>query len=117
MGIFNVKLEIGNPQGERYEVVEAMVDSGSTYTTLPASLLQRLGVSPHDTRTFELADGSRIQRGFGRTWMRLEGKEDISPVVFWRYDVPPLLGAVTLEIFSLGIDPVNSRLIPVNSRA
>ena len=27
----------------------------------------------------------------------------------------PLLGAVTLEIFSLGIDPVNERLIPVEA--
>ena len=27
----------------------------------------------------------------------------------------PLLGALTLEVFSLGIDPVNQRLIPVDS--
>ena len=43
--------------------------------------------------------------------MRLDGSEDISPVVFWDDGAQPLPGAVTLEIFSLGIDPVNERLI------
>ena len=62
-----------------------------------------------------LADGGRVQRDFGRTWTRLEGEQDISPVVFGDEDATPLLGAVTLEIFGLGIDPVNMRLIPVDS--
>ncbi len=48
-------------------------------------------------------------------WMRLDGREDVSPVVFWEEGVQPLLGAVTLEIFSLNIDPVNERLIPVDA--
>ena len=43
-------------------------------------------------------------------------EEDISPVVFWDENTTPLLGAVTLEIFSLGIDPVNNQLIPIESR-
>lgn len=116
MGIFNVALEIGDPEGQRYETVEAMVDSGATYTTMPASLLTRLGIVPHTSRTFILADGTRLRRGFGRAWFRLEGQEDISPVVFWDEDATPLLGRVTLGIFSLGIDSVNRQLIPVESR-
>ena len=35
-------------------------------------------------------------------------------MVFWDEDTTPLLGAVTLEIFSLGIDPVNNQLIPMS---
>ena len=116
MGIFNVALEIGDPQGQRYETVEAMVDSGAAYTIMPASLLDSLGVEARSSRTFILADGTRIRRGFGQTWMRLEGEEYISPVVFWDEGTTPLLGAVTLEIFSLGIDPVNNQLIPIESR-
>ena len=115
MGTFSIQLQVGNPSGDRFETVEAMVDSGATYTVLPASLLERLDVVPHATRHFVLADGSRVGRRFGRTWMRLDGKEDLSPVVFWDEDALPLLGAVTLEIFSLGIDPVNRRLIPVDA--
>ena len=116
MGILHVELEVGDPQGQHYEVIETMVDSGAAYTTLPASILKRLGVAPHTSRTFILADGTRLRRGFGRTWFRLEGQEDISPVVFWDEGTTPLLGAVTLEIFSLGIDPVNNQLIPIDSR-
>lgn len=115
MGTFTVQLEVADPEGRHFETVEAMVDSGATYTTLPTSILERLGMVPHSVRRFVLADGSRVERGFGRTWMRLDGSEDISPVVFWEDGVQPLLGAVTLEIFSLGIDPVHERLIPVDA--
>lgn len=116
MGTFSTELQVGDPLGNRFEAVEAMVDSGATYTVLPASLLRRLGVIPHATRRFVLAEGHRVGRRFGRTLIRLGGKEDVSPVVFWDEDTPPLLGTVTLEIFSLGVDPVNQRLIPVNAR-
>ena len=115
MGIFYVNVEIGDPQGERYETVRALVDTGSAYTILQSSLLESLGVEPRDTRNFQVADGRIITRGFGQTWVRLDGREIISPVVFWDEGTTPLLGAVTLEIFGLGIDTVNRRLIPVTS--
>lgn len=40
---------------------------------------------------------------------------DVSPVAFRDEESLPLLGAVTLEILGLGIDPVNRRLIPVDA--
>jgi predicted aspartyl protease len=55
-----------------------------------------------------------MQRQIGQTWIRLEGEEYIAPVVFGDENAHPLLGAVTLEIFRLGIDPVQMRLIPVD---
>ena len=74
MGVFRVEMEIGDPQGERYEVVEAMVDSGASYTMIPAPLLRSLGVTPLSSGSFKLADGSRIELDIGQTWMRLEGE-------------------------------------------
>ena len=115
MGTFSVTLGVADPQGRRYEEVEAMVDSGATYTVLPASILEGLGVTPHESRMFVLADGTRVERGFGRTWMSIDGRQDVSPVVFWDEDSLPLLGAVTLEIFGLGVDPVNGRLLPIDA--
>ncbi|MCY4102446.1 MAG: aspartyl protease family protein [bacterium] len=115
MGSFTVTLGVADPEGRRYEEVEAMVDSGAAYTVLPASILEDLGVAPRDRRSFVLADGRTVERGFGHTWLRLDGREDISPVVFWVEDSMPLLGAVTLEIFGLGVDPVNGRLMPVEA--
>ncbi len=115
MGTFAVALGVGDPQGRRYEEVEAMVDSGAAYTVLPASILEDVGVEPHEDRGFVLADGGRLERGFGRTWLSLDGRQEVSPVVFWDEDSLPLLGAVTLEIFGLCIDPVNGRLTSVEA--
>ena len=53
------------------------------------------------------------ERDIGRTWLKLEEGEEIVPVIFGEEDSQPLLGAVTLEIFRLGVDPVSQRLIPV----
>ena len=53
-----------------------------------------------------------MERGFGRTWLSLDGRQDVSAVVFWDERSLPLRGAATLETFGLGIDPVNGRLVP-----
>ena len=112
MGTFRVAIEIGDPQGERYEQVQALVDTGATYTTAPASLLQGLGVEAHDRVTFIMADGRRIEREVGRTWVRVDGKAEVTLVVFGDEGVEALLGAYTLEGLRLGIDPANDRLVP-----
>jgi len=112
MGTFRVAIEIGDPRGERYEQVEALVDTGATYTTAPASILQRLGVTPHDRVTFIMADGRRIERQVGRTRVRVDGKAEVTLVVFGDEGVEALLGAYTLEGLRLGIDPANERLVP-----
>ena len=113
MGTFRIQMGVGGPQGQHYEYVEALVDSGATYNILPASLLRRLGVEVWRSGTFSLADGRSVQRDLGQTRVRINGEEAIAPVVFGDEGVQPLLGAVTLEIFGLGIDPVKMRLIPV----
>ena len=64
MGTFSVRLQMGDPSGHRFETIDAIVDSGATYTVLPASLLERLNVHAHATRYFVLADGIRVERRF-----------------------------------------------------
>ncbi len=88
--------------------------SGASYTMIPSSLLRSLGVTPLRRRGFKLADGSRVELEIGQTWMRVEGELGIAPVVFVEEDAQPLLGAVTLEMFQLGIDPVEMQLVPVD---
>ncbi len=115
MGTFSVDVEVGDPQGNRYEMVRALVDTGSTYTTLPDGLLRRLDVVPTGTRSFVLADERRVQRDVAIAWVRLEGDAYPSLVVFGPDDAQPLLGAVTLETFGLAVDPINQRLIHVDA--
>ena len=47
MGTFNANIEIGSPDGSRFETVNALVDTGSSLTAIPAPILHRLGVTPH----------------------------------------------------------------------
>jgi len=113
MGTFRVSIEVGDPAGQRYEAVEALVDTGATYATLPAPLLQSLEVVPHTRDTFVLADGRRVERDIGRTWIRVDGRTELTLVVFGEPATPPLLGAYVLEGLRLAADPVGRRLMPV----
>ncbi len=113
MGTFKVEVQIGDPAALRFESVQALVDTGATYTVLPASLLTRLGVEPHTRGEFRLADGRRAELDIGRAWVQLDGRREFTLVVFGAEDADPLLGAVTLEEFRLAPDPVSRTLIPV----
>ena len=46
MGTFNTDIEIGSPEGSRFETVNALVDTGASLTSLPGSTLRELGVVP-----------------------------------------------------------------------
>ena len=111
MGTFSKDIEIGSPDGSRYETFSALVDTGASITTLPASALRELGVEPHDQLTFALADGRRIQREVGQTWIRIDGRAIITQVVFGDEGGRPLLGAYSLQGLMLAVDTPNERLV------
>jgi len=113
MGTFAVTIEAGDPQGASFRAVEALVDTGASYTTLPSGLLRELGVAPHGQRPFLLATGDTVIRDIGRTWVRIDGQMEMTIVVFGDDGASPLLGAVTLEEFGLGVDPIARKLISV----
>jgi len=113
MGTFRAAIDIGDPQGQRYESVEAMVDTGSTYTWVPRDVLAKLGVQPEFRQQFLTADGRAIERDVAETRVRLDGQQRITMVVFGDEGSAPLLGAYTLEGFGLAADPLGKRLIPV----
>ena len=114
MGTFTVEIEVGDSLGSQFEAVEALVDTGATYTMIPASVLNRLGVVPVAQMNFILADGQRIERDVGEASLRILGSSFHSPIVFANEDSNVLLGAVTLQIFGLGVDSLNERLIRVD---
>ena len=113
MGTFRVTIEVGDPAGASYREVSMLVDSGASYSQVPDSILRALGVAPHTRRTFQLADGRQVERDVGQTWIRHNGLEQMTLVVFGTEDSEAVLGAVTLEELGLAVDPLNGRLIPV----
>jgi predicted aspartyl protease len=113
VGTFYYPVEVGDPLGLYFERVEALVDTGAIYSAFPASQLLRLGVTPHDRRRLKIGSGRSIDFDLGRTWIRLDGKPEIVLVLFGDEELGPVLGAHSLEAYSLGVDPVGKRLIPV----
>ena len=113
MGTFVARLDVGDPQGTRYESIDAMVDTGATYTWVPKDILARLGVTPEFRRQLMTADGRVIERDMAETRVRFDGQQRTTMVVFGDEGSKPLLGAYTLEGFGLAADPLGKRLIPV----
>ena len=89
------------------------MDTGASYTWVPAQTLRILGIVPGFRFPFVLADGRRFERYVAETRVRLNGQERTTLVVFGDEGTQPLLGAYTLEGFGLAPDPLNRRLIPV----
>ena len=113
MGAFSVTIGLGDPQGQRFEDVDALVDAGATLTSAPASLLRQIGVTPTRKGTFRLANGRQVEMDMAETRVSVEGLETTTWVLFGEEAAPALLGAMTLEGLLLGVDPFNRRLVPV----
>ncbi len=111
MGTFHQQIEIGDFEGEHFESLDALVDTGATYTSVPAEVLQRLGVAPEEEAPFILANGETVQLGMAWARTRLDDREQPTLVVFGEPESSVLLGAFTLEGLRLGVDSVNKRLI------
>ena len=114
MGTFITSIEVGDPDGRRWQQVDVLVDSGATFTMLPRSLLENLDVRAQDKAPFELADGRSVELEVGETSVRIGHRVRTTLVIFADNGVQPLLGAYTLEAFLLAVDPVNRRLVPVS---
>lgn len=98
------------------ETVDALVDTGASYSLFPRSMLERLGIVPIGQRGFEQADGSIIYRDVGRAMLRINDDEDVQRVIFGEDDAEPLIGAGTLQGFLLLVDPVAEELVPRTGR-
>ena len=88
-----------------------MVDTGPTYSFIPASMLRKLGIVPTRTMGFRLANGQEIDYEVGRVILRINGYSEITSVCFGQDENAPLIGVVTLEELGLAVDPIERRLI------
>ena len=115
MGTFTYLIEIISADGTRSETVDAAVNTGSTYTCLPASLLHKLGIVPRWSIQSELADGSVVEDSIGEARVRVDGIEIPTIVTFIDDNAPPQIGKYTLTGALLVVDPVRQRLAPTHA--
>src|SRR3990172_5720287 len=110
MGTFFHPITIIGPMGQ--ETLEALVDTGASFTTAPRSLLDRLGVRPQRRARLRLADGRVGEWDLGRIVARIDSQEEETLCLFGAEEAPASIGAYTLEGLLLGVDPLGERLVP-----
>ena len=114
MGEVNVWLGIWTANDSAVLNVPVKVDTGATYCQLPANILRTLGWEAVDqTVSYQLADGSTGFAEVGIVKVRYRDADSMEWFVFGESSDIKLLGVETLQNLSLGVDPVNHRLIDV----
>ena len=113
MGTFSISIDIGDQERERWSTLDALVDTGASITSVPTSVLRDLGVAPITQQRFQFGQGEVRLMDVGQTWVRIEGREVVTLVLFNEEGTLPLLGALALEGVFMGVDPVAKRLMPV----
>lgn len=114
MGLTHIRARIVNPaRPSRMTSLTLLVDSGAIYSIVPSTRLRRLGIRPHGSRSFILADGKEITRQIGDAIFIINGLRGASPVIFGEKGDSVLLGIVSLEALGLILDPIKRVLRPL----
>lgn len=115
METFRYPITLYSPDLSKRETVEALVDTGATYTWVPRPILEALGHRPSFRQRLRLANGTVMERDGGEVVLEVDGARRTTVVIFGDPGSDILLGAFTLEAFSLAPDPVGKRLVPVEA--
>lgn len=113
MGLTFVEATVTGKKGKK-AVVKFMVDSGAIYSLLPEKDWKAIGLKPKRSMTFTLADGTVIKRDVSECHIALAQVDGHTPVILGEPGDDPLLGAVTLEVLGLVLNPFNRTLQPMH---
>lgn len=113
MSMFRVNVIAANPKQEEVTSPpqEALVDTGSELTWLPADVLKAIGITPRRERQFATATKQILRRQVGYAILRAEGYETNDEVVFAEPNDMVLLGVRTLEGFGVMVDNIGHRFV------
>ena len=112
MSTFTIPATLIHPDHrERSVSAEFLVDTGATYSLLPAEVVERLGLTAEEDFDALLANGEPVVYRLGEVRIRLGRRERTTIFVAGPPRCLPLLGAVTLEAFALAVDPRHQRLV------
>ena len=112
MGVVFVEGTVTGPSGEQ-ATLQFLVDSGATYTLLPQLAWQAIRLTPKRSVRFTLADGTIVERQVSECHIALPQGDGHTPVILGEPGDEALLGAVTLEILGLVLNPFNRTLQPM----
>lgn len=114
MGTFYTKCKIENAVDRNRSAVVSriLVDTGSEYTSVPATTLERIGIDREKKEVaFVMANGRQITRSVGFAIIRLDRHFTVDEVVFAEKGDLLLLGARSLEGLNLAVDARRKKLV------
>jgi predicted aspartyl protease len=113
MGIFTAKLRVWNPaSSSTTEEIDAMVDTGASYSWILRARLEPLGVRPVRRMQFKTIEGKTIERDLVPVFVAADGFTGGDNVVMAEPGDMEVIGAHTLESLGLTVDPVGKKLVP-----
>ena len=111
MGMTHVDIVVANPsEPDAGETIRFLVDSGATYSVVPAETLARLGIKPLNEQTFKLANGDQISQRQGAAVFRLGERVGGAGVVVGERGDSNRLGSLALASLGLCLDPLKREL-------
>jgi clan AA aspartic protease len=114
MGLSHVRSTLWSPsRPRRRREIRFLIDSGAVYSVLPEKVWKDLELTPARAAEFTLADGTTIERGVAECVVQIAGRKGTSPVVLGGPKDEALLGAVTLEVLGLMLNPLSRELLPM----
>ncbi|MGA1989369.1 MAG: hypothetical protein ABSG72_24075 [Candidatus Sulfotelmatobacter sp.] len=113
MGIFTAKLRVWNPaSSSSTEEIDAMVDTGASYSWVLRTRLEHLDVHPVRRMQFRTIEGKTIERDLVPVFVAADGFTGGDNVVMAEPGDMEMIGAHTLESLGLTVDPVGKKLVP-----
>jgi clan AA aspartic protease len=110
MGHVYVKTILANPTDEALtSSVDAMVDTGATFTVVPRALATELNLPIAGSRSVRTATGP-VSLPMARAMIQIDGEREINRVLISETIEKVLIGVITLETFSLTVDPTSGEL-------
>lgn len=114
MGAFHTSCRVENhiDRSRFIRIPKLLVDTGSEYTWVPATKLEKIGVSRKKKNLrFVMANGEVVTRSVGFAIMRVGRNFTIDEVVFAELGDLNLLGARTIEGLNLTVDAISKKLV------
>lgn len=107
-------MTVSGPFGQY--TVEAVVDPGATFSSVPAPALIEMGIEPVRVVRVKGGNGQAQFRQLGRALTTVGGQEDVTPVLFGDPGQPAVIGATTLAVLLLRWDPDTCQMLPVEAQ-
>ncbi|MFP4486485.1 MAG: retroviral-like aspartic protease family protein [Campylobacterales bacterium] len=112
MGQFKTQVKVKNfIKGNEIEL-EALVDTGAMYMSLPRSIIEKLGLQEGRRVNVRTTNGSIQRRVYEGARIYIQDRSVTMDILELPDEVPPLLGVLILDALDFIVDPITQKLAP-----